>query len=326
MKPSDTDRIVIRRKRAPAPQHHGGAWKIAYADYMTAMMSFFLIMWILSLIPRDDLTGIAEYFRMPLMTAIKGGPNVDTSRNVIPGASPSPIRSKYPLTQPPIENSRGLELQRDSEALEGLKNDLEALIDVNPVLQEFRPQLLLDMTPDGLRIQIVDRQNRPMFATGRAQVQPYMRDILRELGPVFNRLPNSLTIAGHTDAVQYASGERLYSNWELSADRANAARQELVAGGMEEKKIKRVLGLSSSVSLIKDDPNAAVNRRISIVVLNKSAEERIDAQNSAGPSDDRLHEALQPAPVSERALLPEAADADDSSEDAVVATEPGAGQ
>jgi len=299
MKPSATDRIVIRRKRNPAPPHHGGAWKIAYADYMTAMMSFFLIMWILSLIPRDDLTGIAEYFRMPLMTAIKGGPNIDTSSSVIPGASPSPIPSKLPLTQPPIESSRGQELRRDTQRLEDLKADLEALIDTNPVLQEFRPQLLLDMTPDGLRIQIVDRQNRPMFATGRAQVQPYMRDILRELGPVLNQLPNSLTISGHTDALQYASGERLYSNWELSADRANAARQELIAGGMLESKIKQILGLSSSVSLIKDDPNAAVNRRISIVVLNRLAEERIDAQNEAGSSDPRLYEALQPAPMAE---------------------------
>lgn len=299
MKPSATDRIVIRRKRNPAPPHHGGAWKIAYADYMTAMMSFFLIMWILSLIPRDDLTGIAEYFRMPLMTAIKGGPNIDTSSSVIPGASPSPVPSKHPLTQPPVESARGQELRRDTQRLEDLKADLEALIDTNPVLQEFRPQLLLDMTPDGLRIQIVDRQNRPMFATGRAQVQPYMRDVLRELGPVLNKLPNSITISGHTDALQYASGERLYSNWELSADRANAARQELIAGGMFESKIKQILGLSSSVNLIKDDPNAAVNRRISIVVLNRLAEERIDAQNDAGSSDPRLYEALQPAPTPE---------------------------
>src|SRR5690606_16259159 len=106
-------------------------------------------------------------------------------------------------------------------------------------------------------------------------------------GPAFNRLPNSITISGHTDAVQYATGERLYSNWELSADRANAARQELVAGGMEESKIKRVLGLSSSVPLVKDDPNAAVNRRISLLVLNQRAERRIDEQDAVGsPSVD----------------------------------------
>lgn len=303
MKPSDTDRIVIRRKRQPAPQAHGGAWKIAYADYMTAMMAFFLVMWLLSLVPRDDLTGIAEYFRMPLMTAIKGGPNIDSGRSVIPGASPSPIPSKHPITQPPSDSSRGDELRRDSERLESLKFELEDLINTNPVLQEFRPQLLIDMTPDGLRIQIVDRQNRPMFATGRAEVQPYMRDVLRELGPTFNKLPNSITVAGHTDALQYASGERLYSNWELSADRANAARQEMVAGGMQENKIKRVLGLSSTVPLIKEDVNAAVNRRISIVVLNREAEERIDAQNASGSSDARWREALLPAPADEGAYL-----------------------
>lgn len=296
MKPSDTDRIVIRRKRKQAPIHQTGAWKIAYADYMTAMMAFFLVMWLLSLVPRDELTGIAEYFRMPLMTAIKGGPNIDTGRTVIPGASPSPIPSKHPITQPPVDDSYGTELRRDIARLEDLKSELDGMIDTNPILQEFRPQLLLDMTPDGLRIQIVDRQNRPMFATGRATVQPYMGDVLRELGPMFNSLPNSITVAGHTDALQYASGERLYSNWELSADRANAARKELVAGGMEESKVKRVLGLSSTVPLIKDDPNAAVNRRISIVVLNRAAEERIDAQNAAGSSDPRLHEALTPAP------------------------------
>lgn len=300
MKPSDTDRIVVRRvRRKSAQPHHGGAWKIAYADYMTAMMAFFLVMWILSLIPRDDLSGIAEYFRMPLMTAIQGGPSIDNSSSVIPGGAPSPIPSKHPITQPPVDSRTGDELRRDTQMLQDLKHDLEALIDTSPVLQEFRPQLLLDMTPDGLRIQIVDRQNRPMFATGRAQVQPYMRNVLRELGPFFNRLPNSITVAGHTDALQYASGERLYSNWELSADRANAARQEMVAGGMEEPKIKRVLGLSSTVPLIKEDENAAVNRRISIVVLNREAEDRIDAQNAAGSSDARLYEALQPAPESD---------------------------
>src|SRR3546814_10049020 len=129
--------------------------------------------------------------------------------------------------------------RRDLNRLENLKSDLELLIKSDPVLRQFRPQLLLDMTPDGLRVQIIDKQNRPMFATGSAQVQSYMRNILRQLGPVFNRLPNSISIAGHTDSIQYATGEREYSNWELSADRANAARKELVAGGMAEPKIKR---------------------------------------------------------------------------------------
>jgi len=296
MKRSATDRIVIRRKRVVAAPAHGGAWKIAYADYMTAMMSFFLIMWILSLVPRDGLVGIAEYFRMPLMTAITGGHSVDVGANVIPGGSPSPIPNRNPLTQKPVSIDREAET-RDIRRLEDLKSELEGLIQSDPVLREFRPQLLLDMTPDGLRIQIVDQQNRPMFATGSARVQPYMRDILRELGPALNKIPNSVTISGHTDAVQYASGERQYSNWELSADRANAARQELVAGGMQESKIKRVLGLSSTVPLIKDNLNAAVNRRISLVVLNKRAERRIDEQDAAGDAALTLQDASAPAPL-----------------------------
>lgn len=182
-------------------------------------------------------------------------------------------------------------MQRDIRQLNNLKATIEGLIRDNPVLRQFQPQLLLDMTPEGLRIQIVDQQQRPMFATGRAQIQPYMRDILRELGPVFNDLPNALTIAGHTDAVQYLTGERLYSNWELSADRANAARQELVAGGMNESKIKWVVGLSSTVSLVKEDPNAAVNRRISLLVLTQAAEHQIDLHNAFGGSAFQLSSA-----------------------------------
>jgi len=305
------DRIVIRRKKTAHAPHHGGAWKIAYADYMTAMMAFFLVMWLLSLIPKEDLPGIAEYFRTPLMTAITGGSRIDESASIIPGGAPTPIPSKsnpVPLPKTSIQQRQspvnGPQSQaeidadrRDQLRLEDLKAELEALIDSNPVLQQFRPQLMLDMTPDGLRIQIVDEQNRPMFATGRAQVQPYMRDILRELGPVLNKLPNSITISGHTDALQYAAGEREYSNWELSADRANAARKELIAGGMEERKVKRILGLSSSVSLIKDNPNAAVNRRISLLVLNRRAERRIDAQDAAGNSLMELKDAIDESGV-----------------------------
>src|SRR5690606_3810943 len=143
----------------------------------------------------------------------------------------------------------------------------------------YHPQMLLDMTPDGLRVQILDRENRPMFDTGSAKLQREMRAILRQLGHVLNRMPNSITITGHTDARQYATGEREYSNWELSADRANAARRELVAGGMDESKVRRVLGLSSTVNLLSD-PFADGNRRISILVLNRRAERRMDEQDA----------------------------------------------
>ncbi len=298
-----SQRIVVRRKRQrPVTAPPAGSWKIAYADYMTAMMAFFLVMWLLSLIPQDDLKTIAEYFRMPLMEAVRGGGDTNNSdESVIPGGqgmgeSSSIIPGGTPALVPHPVPARGESFSvsdaRDTQHLEELKSDLDNLIETDPVLEEYRPQLLLDMTPDGLQVQIVDKQSRPMFALGSARMQRDLTVVLRALAPMFNRLPNRITLAGHTDAIQYLSGEREYSNWELSADRANAARKELVAGGLDEDKVKQVLGLSSTVSLIKDEPNAAVNRRISIVVLNERAERRIDEQAHAGSSSSQLDDMI----------------------------------
>lgn len=278
-------RVVIRRKRVSHRPHHGGSWKIAYADFITAMMAFFLVMWLIAIVPKEELRSLAEYFRMPLRVALTGGPNYSAESSAIPGGGSDPLRDEGEVRQ-----SDGSRVQsqvqadaerRDRHALERLKRRLDSMLEENPVLKNFRPQLLIDMTTEGLRIQIVDNQKRPMFATGSAEVQPYMRDILRELGPVLNELPNKISIAGHTDATQYARGERAYSNWELSADRANASRQELVAGGMAEGKLMRIQGLSSSMSLVKDDPYAAVNRRISLVVLNRRTQQQIEQENAA---------------------------------------------
>jgi len=281
--------IVVRRVRARGKDgHHGGAWKIAYADYVTAMMAFFLVMWLLSLVPQEDLAGIAEYFRMPLRVAMQGGPKASLSEARIPGGSPSPIPNISAMTPQRTASKNIGGSPEERQRLKKFKDDLDSLIRIDPILNEYRPQLLLDITNEGLRIQIVDAQNRPMFATGKAQMLPHMRDILRALAPAFNHMPHRLTITGHTDAVQYATGERYYSNWELSADRANAARRELVYGGMQESRIKQVLGLSSTFSLVKGDPNAAVNRRISIVVLNHQAERLIDEQNAAGQLNEQL--------------------------------------
>lgn len=276
--------IVVKRVARRAERRHGGSWKIAYADFMTAMMAFFLVMWILTLIPKEELREIADFFRMPLIEAITGGKRAEYSKSVIPGGEPSVIPNTTQLTGG--ADSSGY--VRDWQRLEDLKHQVEQLIQSDLVLQEFKPQLLLDMTQDGLRIQIVDQQNRPMFATGSAAVLPYMRVILRSLSGLLNQMPNKVQVAGHTDSYQYATGEREYSNWELSADRANAARKELVAGGLAEDKIKRIIGLSSSVSLIKDNPAAAVNRRISITVLSQQAEERIDRQNNSGNQYEAL--------------------------------------
>lgn len=291
--------IVVRRKGKRGKERHGGSWKIAYADFMTAMMAFFLVMWILTLVPKEELKEIADYFRTPLLEAVVGGKRADHTPSVIPGGEPSIIPNLYPA----IGGISNEGYEQDMNRLEDLKFELETLIESDPVLSEFRPQFLLDMTQDGLRVQIIDKKNRPMFAMGSAVVQPYMRTILRSFSGLLNKMPNRLQIAGHTDAYQYASGEREYSNWELSADRANAARKELIAGGLAEDKVKRVLGLADSVSLVKDNPTAAVNRRISITVLSQQAEERIDLQNELGRAKHDLSELYDQEPAEVPTLI-----------------------
>lgn len=266
-------RIIVRR--APTGKHksHGGAWKIAYADFMTAMMALFLVLWLLAISKPEQVGGIAEYFRTPLKVAIVGGPRSSTSTNVIPGGGPDPIPSDGEVNVPDSDAA-------DVDRLQELKQRLDQMIDASPILKQFRPQLLIDITSEGLRIQIVDSQNRPMFDLSSAAVKSYMSVILRDIGPVLNDLPNNITLSGHTDATPYVLGEKSYSNWELSADRANASRRELVAGGMLETKVLRVMGVGSTMPMNKKDTLDPVNRRISIIVLNRRAQAQIEQENA----------------------------------------------
>jgi chemotaxis protein MotB len=173
--------------------------------------------------------------------------------------------------------------QAEAARLKVLKAKIEAAIEARPSLKQFSKQLLLDITSEGLRIQIVDEQNRPMFALAKAELQPYTTEILHEIGKAMNDVPNRIGLSGHTDATPFASGEKYYSNWELSADRANASRRALIAGGMDEGKVLRVVGLSSAVLFDKQDPLNPINRRISIIVMNKKAEQ--NASRDGGTLD-----------------------------------------
>ena len=274
--------IIVKRIKKHGGGHHGGAWKIAYADFVTAMMAFFLLMWLLGSTAKGNLQGIAEYFQTPLKVAMAGGDGSGDSSSVIKGGGKD-------LSLREGQNRRGdIDSQRktynlqaaeaalakaEAERLKVLKQKIETAIDSNPSLKQFKKQMLLDITSEGLRIQIVDEQNRPMFALAKADLQPYTRDILHEIGKALNDVPNKISLSGHTDATPYGLGEKGYSNWELSADRANASRRELIYGGMDESKVLRVVGLSSSVLFDKDDPYNPINRRISIIVMNKKAEE-----------------------------------------------------
>jgi chemotaxis protein MotB len=287
-------RIIVIKRPVMAAGHHGGGWKIAYADFMTAMFAFFLVMWLLSSSSPKQLAGIAGTFKMPLREAIHGGSSSSNSDSMIPGGGDDKTRAMGEVKQPdktpesPGEGDNKNKDEKDSKSdanevkrLDELKQRLDDMIEASPVLKQFRPQLLIDITPEGLRIQIVDSSKRPMFDRSSAVVASYMHSILHELGPVLNAEPNKITLSGHTDATQYTQGDKSYSNWELSADRANASRRELIGGGMDDKKVLRVMGVASSMHLNQDDPYAPINRRISIVVLNHRAQTEIENANAA---------------------------------------------
>jgi chemotaxis protein MotB len=299
--------IIVKRVKKGGHGHHGGAWKIAYADFVTAMMAFFLLMWLIGSTAKGDFEGIAEYFKTPMKVALFGGSGAGDASSVIKGGGTdisrtagqiqrgdSPRRDRY--TPQSGKGDDGESRQLEKAALEQLKENIESLIDRTPALQQFRNQLLLDITADGLHIQIVDERNRPMFDTASAALKPYMRPLLAEIGRLLNGVPNRVSLSGHTDAAQFFGGNLGYSNWELSSDRANAARRELIAGGMDEFKVLRVVGLASTLLFDRNDPLSPINRRISIVVLNKAAEQALLKQDEGGlrlgtddsPAVDRL--------------------------------------
>jgi chemotaxis protein MotB len=299
--------IIIKRVRKGGHGHHGGAWKIAYADFVTAMMAFFLLMWLLGSTTEGDRKGIADYFNAPMKVSMMGGETGSgDASHVIRGGGTDLTRSKGQVKRGDIEAPRKTmqlkalkaeQRRAEVERLESLKQRVESVLATNLKLAGLKSQIRLDMTPDGLRIQIVDEQNRAMFDSGSAVVKPYMRDLLREIAGVLAEVPNRLTLEGHTDAQPYSGGERGYSNWELSSDRANASRRELVAGGLPEDRMLRVQGLASSVPFDAAAPNGAVNRRISIIVMNREAEQRfLNIEPGAQPAG--APESAEPAPRS----------------------------
>ena len=276
--------IIIKRVKKGGHAAHGGAWKIAYADFVTAMMAFFLLMWLLGSTTEGDKKGIADYFASPLKVAMFGGSGSGDASHIIKGGGQDLTRQTGQVKAGDVESPRKTinlkalkEEQRRAERvrLQQLKDKVEKIIADNPRIAALGGQIRLDMTREGLRIQIVDENNRPMFDSGSAVVKPYMRELLQELGNVLSEVPNRLTLEGHTDAQPFSAGERGYSNWELSADRANASRRELVAGGLPDARVLRVQGLASSKLLDIKDPKAQVNRRISIIVMNRDAEDAV---------------------------------------------------
>ena len=277
--------IIIKRVKKGGHSAHGGAWKIAYADFVTAMMAFFLLMWLLGSTTEGDKKGLSDYFSAPMKVSMMGGSGSGASTSIIMGGGSD-------LTQQSGQSRKGdgqdvvakkemaeavkAEIaKQDAKKLAALSAKISALISSDPKLSEFTSQIRMDTTPDGLQIQIVDDQKRPMFDSGSAMVKPYMRDILRAIGTALNGVENKISLDGHTDRSPYSNAERGYSNWELSSDRANASRRELVVAGMPDDKLARVVGLASSILLEPANPFSPANRRISIIVMTREAEERL---------------------------------------------------
>ncbi|HYF60018.1 MAG TPA: flagellar motor protein MotB [Burkholderiaceae bacterium] len=293
--------IVVKRIKKGGHGHHGGAWKIAYADFVTAMMAFFLLMWLLGSTTQGDLKGIADHFNTPLKVALMGGSGSGDSSSVIKGGGEDMTRTTGQVKRGDVDQpEKKVNLQALPEELQKMAEQqarmvrarVEEAIERNPRLRELRAQVRMDVTADGLRIQIVDDQSRPMFDSGSAVVMPYMRELLREIARVLNEVDNRVTLSGHTDDRPFSGGERGYSNWELSADRANASRREMLAGGLDERKVLRVVGLSSVVPFDAADPAAPMNRRISIVVMNRLAERRVLSGTELQASDVEAFERL----------------------------------
>ncbi|OON41431.1 flagellar motor protein MotB [Izhakiella australiensis] len=311
--------IVLVKKRKHKKHEGGhGSWKIAYADFMTAMMAFFLVMWLISISNPQQLVQIAEYFKTPLKVALNGGQRSSDSESPIPGGGDDPTRQNGEVhkTVEGDDKKRLLDEQKrklDEIRLNRLRERLDQLIESDPRLKALRPHLIINLVEEGLRIQIIDSQDRPMFKRGKAEVEPYMRDILRAIAPILNELPNKLSIAGHTDDFQYASGDRGYSNWELSADRANASRRELVQGGLDGGKMLRVVGMADTMRLKNRGGDEAVNRRISLLVLNHDTEQAIEKENAESdavslPDDGNLQNLKQiaaPAVPADASKTPE---------------------
>ncbi len=319
--------IVVKRRKSRGEAHHGGVWKIAYADFVTAMMAFFLVMWIVTAVNKQERAAIFNYFKNPSMQAghsvraapgqmgpggastspidLGGGLDAERSRasqvvdlesqataHSIAGQQQStpPSRQVTASKQTPTKSPASLKTARDQVAsadhrrLESLMAQLRKAVNQSQALKPFKNQLLLDITPRGVRIQIVDAKNRPMFDLGSARLRGYTRRILQTLAPYLNTVPNQISIIGHTDAHPYP-GHNHYTNWELSADRANAARRALVQGGLSSGKVARVVGLASTVLFDKANPFDPINRRISIIVMtHREAEEALRADMASnGP-------------------------------------------
>lgn len=296
---SDEQSIIIKRVKKAGHCAHGGAWKIAFADFMTATAAFFLMLWVLGGVNDEEMKQIAEYFRDP--TVIEASPPalIESKSQGRPSDSMIDMGGFKDTPKSSRDDDTDGESQKKAERQQmmTLKQQIEQKISENPTLSELKNQLKIDITPNGLQVQVLDDRKRPMFESGVDLPKEYASKLLEEVGSVLKQTSNRISIAGHTDSSGYHARSE-YTNWELSADRANAARRLLLSGGVDTSRIAQVVGLSDTVPFDKENPYNPRNRRISIIVLNKEAEERLRSLSEA-PGMEDLSKDLVNSPLSQ---------------------------
>jgi chemotaxis protein MotB len=273
---------IIRKIKKGHQGHHGGSWKIAYADFVTAMMAFFLLMWLVASLNKAQKDAIADYFKQPLKIALTGGNSVGDRQLNIKGGGPNVESQEGQVSannQPLIEKQKEIidANKEEMKKLEQLKSEINISMDKDPALAGLKKNILMDVVSDGLRIQLIDNQKRPMFDVGSDKISPDLQPILSNIAKLLNSVPNKITIQGHTDATPYNNPQELdYTNWELSSQRANSARRALINAGMDENKVMMISGFSSTVLMDKANPYDAQNRRITIIVMKKGVQDKIN--------------------------------------------------
>ncbi|WP_392537875.1 flagellar motor protein MotB [Legionella sp. 227] len=276
---------IIRKIKKNQHKHHGGSWKIAFADFVTAMMAFFLLMWLIASLNKAQKDGIAEYFKQPMKITFFGGKNVGNQQLNLKGGGPNlkDTNGQVSTTDKASTQSKQAQdvqvIQSDKEEtqkLEELKSQINLSIQKDPSLAGLKNQLLMEVVNNGLRIQLIDNQKKPMFDVGSDKLNPEMDPVFAQIAKLLKTVPNKITIEGHTDAHPYHNPDELeYTNWELSTQRANAARRALVKAGLDPDRVLRVSGFSSTMLLNTKDPFSPENRRISIIVIKKGAENKV---------------------------------------------------
>lgn len=286
-------KIRIVKKKGGHAAAHGGAWKVAYADLVTALMAFFLLMWLLSSANANTKAGISGYFQegLAFFSTEKGQAIlIAHGKGILPGGrgmAPTPGDGQTNASPEASEAA----LERERKAMEATAKAIEEAFSKDQLLQAFKDQISMDFTDEGLRIQIQDKAAQVLFDSGSAQLKPYTMAILREIAQELGKLPNCVVIGGHTDSFAYSTGGR--TNWELSSERANSARRVLEASGLQKGQVRRVTGYSDTMPLEGKEPKDPQNRRISIVVLSSATQKAEDEHTKSRPIKGKASGAAQ---------------------------------